>query len=542
MGLLYYLKIKKTQNGTKVRSVCRKIPLFGACLFCAGFFLILSETTSAQESLLQKTITIPKQHTTLYNALNLISDKAGCLFIYDSQVVESDKKVKLVADNLPLKQVLDNILANPGLAYKVIGQHILIYRISAETPKPNLSKPGVQTQDTLKNILVKGYIYDNENKAIMPFATIGIPEENIGTISNADGYFTLKVPASFSGSSLVVSHMGYMSQRIPIQLINEQQIDIYLNRRIISIQEVIIRYIDPKSIVEKAMDQREINNSREPVYTTSFYREGVQKNNRYISYSEAVFKVYKSSYTLSENNDQVKLLKSRKIQDPNPNDTVFLKLKAGVLSALQLDIVKCVPGFLDFSDPVAYTYTYSDLVSYNANDAYSITFVQKEGIQDALYKGTVYVDKESFAILGADFEINPAFIDKAAEELILKKSRRLNVKLEKINYSISYALYNGKYYMKHLCCDMQLKTRLRRHMVSDNFSTFLELATCHIDTANVIKFAKQEVIKPNVVFSDAPYNTDNAFWGDYNIIAPEAKLNEALSRIIAKIEKIDKIE
>ena len=59
----------------------------------------------------------------------------------------------------------------------------------------------------------------------------------------------------------------------------------------------------------------------------------------------------------SEHSDQVKLLKSRKIQDPNPRDTVFLKLKAGVLSALQLDIVKCVPGFLDQTPPVDYTYS-----------------------------------------------------------------------------------------------------------------------------------------------------------------------------------------
>jgi hypothetical protein len=539
MGLLYYLKTGKAQGRTNIRAVCDKISIHAACIMCAGILLLSSAVAVAQEPLLEKTITIPKQHTTLYNALNLISEKAACLFIYDSQVVESDKKVKLVADNQPLKQVLDNILANPELTYRVIGQHILIYRSHQETITFNRPQPEVPVADTIKNITIRGHIFDNENKTAIPYATVGILEQNIGTVSNTDGYFALKVPASFSGSSLIVSHMGYMSQGIPIQLLNEQQVDIYLTRRIISIQEVIIRYIDPKSIIEKAIEQREVNNSREPVYTTSFYREGVQKNDRYISYSEAVFKVYKSSYTLSENNDQVKLLKSRKIQDTNPNDTVFLKLKAGVLSALQLDIVKCVPGFLDLTDPILYTYTYSDLVSYNANDAYAITFVQNEGIKEALYKGTLYIDKESFAVLGADFEINPAFLDIAAEDLILKKSHKLNVKLEKINYSIGYTPFNGKYYLNHARCDIQLKTRLRHHLASDDFSTFLELATCHIDTANVVKFAKQEVIKPNLVFSDAPYSNDDSFWGDYNSIVPEAKLSEALSRIIGKIEKIE---
>lgn len=538
MGLLYYQKTRKTQRRTNSSVSCINSTLIIAYMLCAGFLLFPFTNANAQESILKKNITIPKQHTTLYNALNLISDKTGCLFIYDSQVVESDKRVKLAAENQPMEQVLDNILANPDLGYKVIGQHILIYKVLREKRDVNRIQPAATTADSLKNILIKGRIFDNENKTVIPYATIGIMEENIGTISNADGFFSLKIPASFSGSCLVVSHMGFMSQKIPIQLLDEQQVDIYLNRRIISIQEVIIRYIDPVTIIEKAMEKRVDNNRMEPVYTTSFYREGVQKNNRYLSYSEAVFKVYKSSYALDEQSDQVKLLKSRKIQNSDARDTVFLKLKAGILSALQLDIVKSLPGFIDFTQPNQYTYTYSDLVSYNSKDAYAITFVQNESVNEALYKGTLYIEKESFAILGADFEINPAFLDVAAENLILKKSRKLKVKLEKISYSVSYTPFNGKYYLNHVRADIKLRTRFRNRLSSDNFDTFLELATCHIDTVNVIKFSRQEVIKPSVVFSDAPYSNDNTFWGDYNIIAPEDKLSEALSKIIGKIEEI----
>lgn len=538
MGLLCYPKTKKAQNKTKFWYNCGIQTFIKACIFGAGFLLFSFSNAVGQEMILEKKISIPKINTTLYEALNLISQKADCLFIYDSQTVESDKRVKLHAENQPLKQLLDNILSNPDLAYKVIGQHVLIYKEKKQISQVSNSQPVVAAIDTIKNIVIKGYVFDNESKEALSYASIGILEENIGTIANNDGFFSLKIPASFSGSSLIVSHMGHMSQRIPIQLLKEQQVDIYLERRIISIQEVIIRYIDPLTLIEKAMDKRRENNNLEPVYTTSFYREGVEKNKKYISYSEAVFKVYKSSYTLSEHFDQVKLLKSRKIQNSDPRDTVFLKLKAGVLSALQLDIVKCVPGFLDQSPPIEYNYTYSDLVSYNSKDAYAITFEQKESIKNALYTGTLYIDKESYALLGADFEINPKFLDAAAEDLVLKKSRRLIVKLEKINYSISYAPFNGRYYMNHARCDIQLKTKLRHHLSYDNFHTFLELATCSIDTANVVKFTRQEVIKPNAVFSDEPYSSDDSFWGDYNIIAPEAKLSEALSKIIGKIEEI----
>ena len=177
--------------------------------------------------------------------------------------------------------------------------------------------------------------------------------------------------------------------------------------------------------------------------------------------------------------------------------------------------------------------------SYNARDAYAIAFVQNAGLEKALYTGTVYIEKETFAILGADFEINPAYLDIAAEDLVLKKSSKLIVKLKKINYSVSYIQFNGRYYLSHARCDIAITTRLRHHISSDHFNTFLELATCKIDTAGVVKFPKQETLKPNIVFSDQPYSGNDAFWGEFNIITPETKLTDELLGIIGKIEKVE---
>jgi hypothetical protein len=531
------LQAPGTMGDKPLQAGVLKFRVLSSLIFFLLQFPILS--VFGQASLLDKPISIDRQHTTLYDALNIISGKAGCLFIYDSRLVENDRRVKLEAVNEPLKHVLNGLINNPELGYKVIGQHILIYRIKKPQETVIQTMPPIPAVDSSRQLIIKGNVYDHLGNKPVPYASVGILEENMGTITNADGYFVLKVPARYAGSSLLVSHMGYMSREIPIELLDEQKVDIFLERRIISLQEVIIRYIDPVAIISKAMQQRSVNNANEPVYMTTFYREGVRKNERYISYSEAVFKVYKSSFRLSESADQIKLLKSRKVQNTSQKDTVMLKLKAGILSGLQLDIVKSIPDFLDLTDVPEYTYTYSDMVSYNDRDAYAITFIQDKGIEDALYTGTLYVDNENFAILGANFEINPAYLDKAVDNLVLKKSRKLSVKLEKISYSVSYSRFNGRYYLNHARCDLNLRTHLRNHLSSDNFTTFLEVATCHIDTLNVARFEKEEVLKPNVVFSDIPYVYDDSFWGDYNIIVPEEKLNEALSRINRKIEEME---
>ncbi len=56
------------------------------------------------------------------------------------------------------------------------------------------------------------------------------------------------------------------------------------------------------------------------------------------------------------------------------------------------------------------------------------------------------------------------------------------------------------------------------------------MVTCKIDTANVNRFSRIESLPTRTVFSDTHFNYDEGFWGDFNVILPEDKLNEAISR------------
>ena len=40
----------------------------------------------------------------------------------------------------------------------------------------------------------------------------------------------------------------------------------------------------------------------------------------------------------------------------------------------------------------------------------------------------------------------------------------------------------------------------------------------------------------NTVFLDSEFVFDQTYWGDYNIITPEEKISQALSRINTKME------
>ncbi len=484
-----------------------------------------------QEPVLNQKIVLKEQRNTIYNLLNQITDATGYFFIYDSRLVDNDKIVTINADNKTLKQIISEVLADNTLDFKVIEKHILVYR-----KKVQKSENESVTKDSTLSISINGLILDKLTKKPLPFVAVGIAEKNIGTVSNYDGFFTLRIPSSLRNVSLTISHLGYKSQHIPVSLLINQKADIYLETEYISLQEVIIRNIDPRDIVNKAFRNRSVNYSGESVYMTSFYREGVLKNSKYLNYSEAVMKIYKSPYFRIFESDQVKLLKSRKIVNIDQHDTLVLKIKAGIRSCLTLDLVKNIPDFIDPEYMDSYNYTKEDIVSLDSRNVYVIAFEQKENITEPLFKGVLYIDVENFALLKADFEVNPKYLRNADDLFIVKKSRKFNVTPEKIFYSIYYSSWNGKYYINHIRGDLNIRYKKRYHLFSNDFQVFLELASCQIDTLNVVKFNREEVFKTNAILVDSKFSFDESFWGDYNVITPEEKINQALSRIKTKTE------
>ena len=79
---------------------------------------------------------------------------------------------------------------------------------------------------------------------------------------------------------------------------------------------------------------------------TGFYREGVMKKSELQTYSEAILQIYKSAYSGTLLGDQIKVYKSRKIENTDRSDTLAIRLKAGLSTCLELDGAKNIFDFL----------------------------------------------------------------------------------------------------------------------------------------------------------------------------------------------------
>lgn len=106
-----------------------------------------------------------------------------------------------------------------------------------------------------KDITIQGVVIDNYKETV-PYAAIGIPKKYIGTSSNEDGGFLLKLSKNNLIDSLEVSSIGYKTFKIQVQdYIRKKQDTILIEEDIVSLSEVII--LDPESYVKLA--QKKLN-------------------------------------------------------------------------------------------------------------------------------------------------------------------------------------------------------------------------------------------------------------------------------------------
>ena len=64
---------------------------------------------------------------------------------------------------------------------------------------------------------ISGVVKDKLNKKKLEYVNVSIPGSSVGTVTNADGEFTLKIPESVQAKDIEASHVGYLNSRIPLK-------------------------------------------------------------------------------------------------------------------------------------------------------------------------------------------------------------------------------------------------------------------------------------------------------------------------------------
>ncbi len=497
------------------------------------FLLIHSPAVICQIGILDSVYTFRSGTVRTDNALNIISAKTGYNFTYDSRLVDPGKRISMNFDSFKLSQVLDTILQNDSLVYSVIDRYIIISRLA----EPLASSPENITIPDNGGRYITGLVTDGETLEPLPFATVGLMNKGRGTVTNFNGEFGLMITADCIDDTLIVSYLGYYGRKIPVRFMLGNNYTIALMSEFISIPEIIIKNQVPQEIIFRAVSAIPENYGNTPARLIAFYREGVMKRKELQSYSEAILQIYKSPYTSIMLNDQIKVFKSRKIENINRTDTLAIRLKAGLSTSLELDGVRNRFDFINRQDMDDYTYMMTDIVTYDEESAFVIEFEQKEYVDLPLFRGILYVNTFDYAILRAEFEINQSYIGKIKESFVSSPSRGYYTWPTSVKYSVNYRKHNNRYFLNHVRGELVFSSRQRKRLFSTQFNVFFELAVTDISLGNVTRFEREELAPAHAVFSRTITGYDTEFWGDQDFLKPEDNLLQALSNMNVRLQE-----
>jgi len=469
-------------------------------------------------------------------ALDIISRQTGYTFTYDSRLINEENRVDLTFSGVRLGSVLDSILKSDSLVYTVIDRYIIISRIAPQ--KITLT----DSTDLEEVFYISGRITDAESGETLPYATVVVKNTGRGMVANATGEFGLKITRALLTDTLTFSCLGYQNREIPVEQALGNNYDIGLQREFIPIPAIIIKTRVPQEIISKAVASAGRNYGTTPALLTGFYREGVTKKQELQVYSEAIIQVFKSPYAGSLLNDQIKIFKSRKIENTSSDDTLAIRLKAGLSTCLDLDVMKNDFDFLHGETMQDYTYRLTDIVSTNEDAAYVIDFEQREGVDLPLYRGTIFINADDYALLQVDFEIHPRYIQKLKESFIQSSSRGFDTWPVSGKYSVSYRKVNERYFLNHVRGDLVFTSKKKKKLFNSQFNVFFELAVSGIRTDKVERFDREELAPIHSVFSKTITNYDYLFWGDQDFLKPEENLLQALENMKVKLQEFSELK
>jgi hypothetical protein len=496
-------------------------------------FLFISSHSAAQDPLEQFTVSLEINNRPLHLILDNLTDQTGFFFTYDSRLIDSEEKKSISVTNEKLNRVLDSLLPDTTFNYRIIRRNIVIYPEKTTLPGTVLPSEGGPLKYSFE-----GYVTDASGRRPMPYATVGIIGTRLGTITNTNGMFRLVLPDTIPSPILAVSYIGYKTAYYPVSAVSTETISIRLEKQYISLQEVIIRRQDPVKLISEAIRLIPDNYVDERSGAIGYYREKVERNDEIIAFSEAVVEMARPPYSATFLQDRIRLLKGRKISSASPRDTVLFRITSGVSSMLNLDIVHNLPDFLNEDFTRLYDFTFSDIVTYNDQLVYVIGFKPKEQVDQTLFRGEIYLDQESLAIVAADFEYDPSRIGIESDMFVARRSPFLRIRPVQASYEVDYNNHEGKYYLGQVQAYLEFKVRRKRQWIASRYAVRLELAVTQVKPGDPPDISYSEALKPRVILSQQEFEYDPDFWGSYNTIVAESGLKEALENIEESIQEI----
>ena len=164
--------------------------------------LLISAVVNVHATAYAQKVTIKGKDISLEKIFENIKEQTGFSFIYAKEQLREASPVSLDVKNEDLNRVLKECFAHQPLTF-TINDKIIVVKHKLFVPSSQVAR--------LPYVVVDGLVKDSATKQTLAGVTIKVKGRDIGTVTDAQGKFSLEVPEN---AVLEVSYLGYTSKQV----------------------------------------------------------------------------------------------------------------------------------------------------------------------------------------------------------------------------------------------------------------------------------------------------------------------------------------
>jgi len=407
---------------------------------------------------------------------------------------------------------------------------------------------------------ILGIVYDADTRLPLVNATVIIDSTSVGVACNSEGEFELNIPPEHSGKLIKISYIGYKPEYISVTEEIMTDLRIFLEPLDVVLGEVLVKSkrLNAWDIVNKAIWAIPYNYEIKPNKLECFYREITYEDNLESAVTEALLEVYKSSFNMTRNEDQVKVVKVS-----GASTGSGFNFEGGAFYRINDDVIKNRISFLKKEDLHYYKFDLDRVLGGGDEAILVISFTPDRGEisrENAdlwrrykrnyertlnLYSGEIYIREIDNAIVKVEYWLQDDLLRNADEIYLTRTPEGSVVEMTDARFTAEYRKTDSKYYLYYT--DGQICFRLERKEtgVSRDYRVYNQIVTVSRTDKNVTRIPADEVADYMDMIPDYRDRYDKDFWKDQNIIKAYSGLelmgNTGVAGALLKDELLTKL-
>ncbi|MEN0048637.1 MAG: carboxypeptidase-like regulatory domain-containing protein [Bacteroidota bacterium] len=369
-----------------------------------------------------------------------------------------------------------------------------------------------------KFITITGKITSAKDNVPLIGVHVTYSDYRYGTVTNEEGLFQIKVSDNAIGDTLIFSFMGFANSKVLIdkELLKRKTLDVKLKAVTFGLSAIEVEDITAEEIIKRARDRIADNYLTTPHKIIGFYREeNIQQDiKQSILFTEGVLEIKRSKLYKNRDyiDDKVGLLKGYKRNLPYQliyQDSIYAitPISQGAYVPVLVDAIRSKYFLFNKNYFRFHNYERVGIDFIDNRVLYKIAFKPKRRSHFSIYEGILYIDKNTFAVVKADFHFTPHGI------YLNEQSNSTNLKLKNRNFSAQYFEYDGHWYLE--------QASVRQVFMEEETQVPVSVKMDYVTTEVLPKERKlnaKQQLKFNDVMAESVGEVDANFWEDYIII------------------------